>query len=210
MKVVLLSLLFIALSNTGCVSTRGNSVAAQDQEVVLPENNVKMGGKKIKLLLTTKDATCKKSQSCKVSLNIQNLSDEDVDVSGLSFLLSGYSNGKLTEPQLTSSVDLETLANLEPNKNGTNLIIKGKDNFEKEIDLQQIQWKEMRSSVWKHFDLWKFINAGEYHVQASVGTSLDKTSKPQTEKIGETEVQFIPITKGADPSDYLALEFKEN
>jgi len=210
MKIILISLLFIVPANTGCVSTKGNSIAVENQEVSLPENSVKASDKKIKLSLTAKDATCKKSGSCKVFLNIQNFSDEDVEVSGLSFLLEGYSKGRSTEPALISSLDLDTLKGLKPNENGTHLVVKGKGRLEKEIDLEQVLWKEMQSSVWKHYDLWKFIRSGDYRVQASVGTSLDKTSKPQVEKIGETEVQFLPVTPGAAPSDYLALEFKEN
>jgi hypothetical protein len=164
---ILILFLFIIVLNFACVSTTSvaqTSVNAKrnNPEMNLPANKAadNQREKLIEVTLSTEAPTCVKSRACKVLVRIENVSDQDVEIGGLSFWLvpSAMSARRgrrqdLTGQDLTSSVDLATLANLGPNEAGHRLILKSKEHLEREIDITAIKWKKAMLSSWNHEDL---------------------------------------------------------
>ena len=215
---ILINLIFVILCNTGCISTNADykvptNFRQSNQEITLPKENANNGKmeKKLQLKLSIKETTCTKSQSCKILLDIQNISNEDVEVGGLLFIMRPYLTGSRTDSsrEVSSTVDLDTLENLEPNEDGKHLVIKGNEHFEKEINIEQIKWKNSILSTWEHVNLWEIITEGEYQMDLGVGVFPKEFSAPRKEKIGNVEVTIINPVSNSDRSNYLTLNFKE-
>lgn len=215
--VVSISLLFIIAWNAGCSSTdivakTSVNFNRSNQKITSSVGNLNDGRRKnrIELRLSVKENTCIKSRSCKIFLDIQNVSNQDVEIGGLFFWMKPFSENSRRNfsNDMTSDVDLETLENLGPNESGKHLIIKGNEHFEKEIDIEQIKWKIATLSSWEHDDLWKHTTEGKYQIKVGVGQFPKVSDAPRKEKIGNVEVEVIN-TYPAE-SNWLTLNFKTN
>ena len=163
----------------------------------------------IELSLSAKEPICIKSKSCKLLLDIQNTSNNDIEVGGLNFVLRPYStNSRINfSGYINSPVAVDTLENLQANQNNR-LIIKANQRLEKEINIEQIKWLKSIQSSWKYNDLWERITEGKYQIYVELGLYAEETnSVPKKERIGNTEIEFIDSYKST--SNWLTLDFEE-
>lgn len=209
-------LLSIIAWNTGCgltdiVAKTSVNFNQGNQKITSSVGNANDGKRenRIELQLSVKETICIKSQSCKVFLDIQNVSKQDVEIGGLLFWVKPFSEGSRRDfsNDMTSVIDLETLENLSPNESGNHLTIMENEHIEKEIDIEQIKWKIAKLSSWEHDDLWKHITEGKYQINVGVGQFPKISDAPRKEKIGNVEVEIINTYPAK--SNWLTLDFKK-
>jgi len=215
-KPILILLLSSFIWNAGCVSSNAEIKTSanlnQNKQKVDSAQKARISNaleEKIELHLSTKETTCVKSQSCKVFLDIKNVSNEDVEVGGLGFTLRPYSTNSKTDysRHIDSPVHFSTLENLQPNQ-ASSFIIKANQHIEKEIDVENIKWLKSISSSFEYNDLWKYVTEGKY--QMSVGMKLlsnSANSATKKEKIGNIEVEVKDNYRAE--SNWLTLDFKK-
>jgi hypothetical protein len=207
-------LFFIIIWNIDClsVSTVSKTPANHTRDTVLSDGNKNNDTmkKQIELRISTKETTCKKMQSCKILLDIENFSDNDVSVGALNILLRPNTNNTHVDERgyLDSPVDVITLENLQPNQPSL-LTIKGNQHLEKVIDIEKIKWLKRNQSSWNYSDLWEQINEGKYQISVELGLNIKvDDSFPKKGKIGNTEVEFQNYYKVI--SNFLKLDFKQD
>jgi hypothetical protein len=205
----LISSLLAVILQTGCVSIDAGSRAAASpdpaaRETPAPKENVKTGETKrsINLQLSAKETSCVRPAPCKILLDIENLSDEDINMElSLNINLRPYS----TEPRrdlshdLHSPLNIDTLENLQPNQY-SRFLIKGHQHIEKEIDLEKIKWLRSIQSSWHYYDLWEQVTEGKYRVSAGLEENpklIDprriKKDVKATKAVGQKDVTFVNI-----------------
>lgn len=212
-----MSLLLTMSWSVGCSSTQADSKITANhkskEDFVLVEENEKNNMKNrteqpIKLQLLAEEVACIKSKFCKVVLEIQNISNEDIEVGGLEFILRPYSTGSRVPASsyINSPVAIDNLENLRPNR-PNRLIVKANQTLEKEVDIGKIRWLKSIQSSGEYNDLWERIVEGKYELFVELGVYPKTPPTPKKGKIGDIEVDFVDFYKAE--SNYLILDFKE-
>jgi hypothetical protein len=222
MKIVLAILIGLMFSLTAvsgrfsssAVSVRGPGPAPLTGATPLPKDGARKP-MQLQLKLSASDPTCVKSASCKLLLDIYNLSDRDVDTEASMGLLLSPVNIP-SSSSLVAPLNATTLEPLGPNQFGK-FEIKTGQHIEKELDLAKIKWHKMEQSSWAFYDLRQEAAEGKYRVSLTLAENPKlfppkpvKVDEKATKAIGRKDVVIVNAEPGPrGVSNSLTLDFKE-